>query len=167
MTDLSRSMAKVPKKEKKSTRILFRWHRHACPLLRNHATEYGPSFEARNTTKNSREDLNNHTSAGGRIYLTESMGGMLGANVMRDHNIVFDYDNHLMGFADGACDYHAISKGPDGASAGAEVNTTTGCACMCAFLWFHACFVVCLVCRSWLKPRIAMYFHHGYWQGTS
>lgn len=42
-----------------------------------------------------------------RIYLTESMGGVLGANVMRDHNVVFDYDNHLVGFAEGMCDYRA------------------------------------------------------------
>ncbi|CAM9473017.1 unnamed protein product, partial [Hapterophycus canaliculatus] len=40
-----------------------------------------------------------------RIYLTESGYGTLGANAMRDHNIVFDYDNHLVGFADGVCDY--------------------------------------------------------------
>lgn len=74
------------------------------------------------TTTNSREYQNYHTPAGGRIYLTESAGGTLGANVMRDHNIVFDYDNHLVGFADGACDYHAGSEGPDGRS-GAEVCT--------------------------------------------
>lgn len=58
--------------------------------------------------------------------MTESSGGVLGANVMRDHNIVFDYDNHLVGFADGACDYHADSKGPVGGSAGAEVCTSMG-----------------------------------------
>ncbi|CAN0406948.1 unnamed protein product [Ectocarpus sp. 8 AP-2014] len=55
-----------------------------------------------------------------RIYLTESMGGVLGANLLRDHNVVFDYDNHVVGFADGACDYHADSRGSDGGSAGAE-----------------------------------------------
>ena len=35
------------------------------------------------------------------------MGGVLGANVMRDHNVVFDYDRHLVGFAEGVCDYNA------------------------------------------------------------
>ncbi|CAN0236584.1 unnamed protein product [Ascophyllum nodosum] len=40
-----------------------------------------------------------------RIYLTESMGGVLGANVMRDHNVVFDHENHRIGFAEGICDY--------------------------------------------------------------
>ncbi|CAN0101687.1 unnamed protein product [Pylaiella littoralis] len=54
------------------------------------------------------------------IYLTELMGGTLGANVMKDHNVVFDYDNHLVGFADGVCDFHADSKGPDAGSAGAK-----------------------------------------------
>lgn len=42
-----------------------------------------------------------------RIYLTESMGGVLGANVMRDHNVVFDHENHKIGFADGVCEYKA------------------------------------------------------------
>ena len=42
------------------------------------------------------------------------MGGVLGANVMRDHNVVFDYDNHLVGFAEGICDYRAdvLDAGP-------------------------------------------------------
>ena len=44
-----------------------------------------------------------------RIYLTESVGGVLGANVMRDHNVVFDHDRHLVGFAEGVCDYNAES----------------------------------------------------------
>lgn len=38
------------------------------------------------------------------------MGAVLGANVMRDHNIVFDYDNHRVGFAEGICDYKPNSK---------------------------------------------------------
>lgn len=53
---------------------------------------------------------------GVRIYLTESMGGVLGANVMRDHNVVFDYDNHLVGFAEGICDYRADAT-PEGNAA--------------------------------------------------
>lgn len=59
-----------------------------------------------------------------RIYLTESMGGVLGANVMRDHNVVFDYDNHLVGFAKGVCDYRAGASGPGGE--GAEVCVVCG-----------------------------------------
>lgn len=38
------------------------------------------------------------------------MGAVLGANVMRDHNVVFDYDNHRMGFAEGVCDYTVAPK---------------------------------------------------------
>lgn len=34
------------------------------------------------------------------------MGAVLGANVMRDHNVVFDFDNHRVGFAEGTCDYN-------------------------------------------------------------
>lgn len=34
------------------------------------------------------------------------MGAVLGANVMRDHNVVFDFDNHRVGFAEGSCDYN-------------------------------------------------------------
>lgn len=62
---------------------------------------------------------------------------MLGANLLRDHNVVFDYDNHLVGFADGACDYHADSKESDGGGAAAEVCKSIGC-CLCVF---SCCFV--------------------------
>eukprot|EP00903_Cladosiphon_okamuranus_P014021 g13038.t1 len=57
-----------------------------------------------------------------RIYLTDASGGNLGANVFRDHNIVFDYDNHLVGIAEGACDYHAGYKRPDTGSPVAKVR---------------------------------------------
>ncbi|CAN0466485.1 unnamed protein product [Laminaria digitata] len=40
------------------------------------------------------------------------MGGVLGANVMRDHNVVFDYDRHRVGFAEGVCDYNASLDTP-------------------------------------------------------
>lgn len=42
--------------------------------------------------------------------MEESMGAVLGANVMRDHNVVFDFDNHRVGFAEGICDYKADRK---------------------------------------------------------
>lgn len=60
------------------------------------------------------------------------MGGTLGANVMKDHNVVFDYDNHLVGFVDGVCDFHADSKGPDSGSAGAKVRTSISAAVVSA-----------------------------------
>lgn len=56
---------------------------------------------------NSSISYDHHHRSDVRIYLTESMGGVLGANVMRDHNVVFDYDNHVVGFAEGVCDYRA------------------------------------------------------------
>lgn len=59
-----------------------------------------------------------------RIYLTESMGGVLGANVMRDHNVVFDYDRHLVGFADGVCEYNADALGLPTGAGGDEVRIT-------------------------------------------
>ncbi|CBN76990.1 aspartic protease PM5 [Ectocarpus siliculosus] len=55
-----------------------------------------------------------------RIYLTESMGGVLGANVMLDHNVVFDYENHLVGFAEGVCDYRADNQGSVPGGVGAQ-----------------------------------------------
>ncbi|CAM9418888.1 unnamed protein product [Ectocarpus fasciculatus] len=55
-----------------------------------------------------------------RIYLTEAMGGVLGANVMLDHNVVFDFDNHLVGFAEGVCDYRADNENSAPGDGGAE-----------------------------------------------
>lgn len=40
--------------------------------------------------------------------MEESVGAVLGANVMRDHNVVFDYENHRVGFAPGMCDYRPV-----------------------------------------------------------
>lgn len=68
---------------------------------------------------------------------------------MLDHNIVFDYDNHLVGFADGACDNHADStEEADGDSAGAKVCTRISVVPVCACVRlrvFRACFVGCVV----------------------
>lgn len=70
--------------------------------------------------------------------------GELGANMMRDHNIVFDYDNHRVGFADGICDYHADSKGPEmDNSAVAKVCSSIGCVCMCGGFFLFCFFVSC------------------------
>ncbi|CAM9343958.1 unnamed protein product, partial [Discosporangium mesarthrocarpum] len=40
-----------------------------------------------------------------RLYMTERGGGVLGANVMQDHNVVFDHTNGRVGFAQANCDY--------------------------------------------------------------
>eukprot|EP00903_Cladosiphon_okamuranus_P013533 g12605.t1 len=64
-----------------------------------------------------------------RIYLTESMGGVLGANVMRDHNVVFDYENHVVGFAEGICDYRGDAEGnaAEGAVSAVEKEEDVDC----------------------------------------
>eukprot|EP00968_Pinguiococcus_pyrenoidosus_P015149 scaffold1396_cov252-Pinguiococcus_pyrenoidosus.AAC.12 len=38
-----------------------------------------------------------------RLYLNEPMGGVLGANFMRNHDVHFDLDNGRVGFAKSAC----------------------------------------------------------------
>jgi Xylanase inhibitor N-terminal len=40
-----------------------------------------------------------------RLYFTESRGGVLGANSMQGHNVVFDWEYGRVGFAESACDY--------------------------------------------------------------
>jgi Eukaryotic aspartyl protease len=40
-----------------------------------------------------------------RIYLTESAGAILGANVMNNHNVIFDIDNKRIGFVSSECKY--------------------------------------------------------------
>jgi len=38
-----------------------------------------------------------------RIYLTESTGAVLGANFMNEYNVIFDIENHRVGFAQSDC----------------------------------------------------------------
>ena len=40
-----------------------------------------------------------------RLYFTESRGGVLGANAMMGHNVVFDWENGRIGFAQSSCAY--------------------------------------------------------------
>jgi len=40
-----------------------------------------------------------------RLYFTETQGGVLGANAMQGHNVVFDWENGLVGFAESSCEY--------------------------------------------------------------
>jgi Eukaryotic aspartyl protease len=40
-----------------------------------------------------------------RVYLTESAGAILGANVMNNHNVIFDIDNRRVGFVPSLCKY--------------------------------------------------------------
>ena len=41
-----------------------------------------------------------------RIYLTETNGGILGANVMNNNNVIFDIDNRRIGFAPSTCQFN-------------------------------------------------------------
>mmetsp|Transcript_56 Transcript_56/g.128 ORF Transcript_56/g.128 Transcript_56/m.128 type:complete len:303 (-) Transcript_56:137-1045(-) len=43
-----------------------------------------------------------------RIYLTEMRGGVLGANFMLGKDVLFDVENHVIGFAESSCDYSKI-----------------------------------------------------------
>ena len=40
-----------------------------------------------------------------RVYFTETAGGVLGSNAMQGHNVVFDWDNGRVGFAESSCTY--------------------------------------------------------------
>eukprot|EP00543_Licmophora_paradoxa_P007368 CAMPEP_0202447730 /NCGR_PEP_ID=MMETSP1360-20130828/6492_1 /ASSEMBLY_ACC=CAM_ASM_000848 /TAXON_ID=515479 /ORGANISM="Licmophora paradoxa, Strain CCMP2313" /LENGTH=223 /DNA_ID=CAMNT_0049064949 /DNA_START=13 /DNA_END=684 /DNA_ORIENTATION=+ len=40
-----------------------------------------------------------------RLYFSEGHGGVLGANFMMGHDILFDVDNSRMGFAESDCDF--------------------------------------------------------------
>ncbi|CAN0304270.1 unnamed protein product, partial [Ascophyllum nodosum] len=45
-----------------------------------------------------------------RIYLTEYAGGVLGANMMMNRNVLFDASNERVGFAKARCDYDDSDK---------------------------------------------------------
>jgi Xylanase inhibitor N-terminal len=40
-----------------------------------------------------------------RVYFTESKGGVLGSNSMTGHNVLFDWENGRVGFAESTCTY--------------------------------------------------------------
>lgn len=43
-----------------------------------------------------------------RLYFTEGSGGVLGANFMQGHDVLFDWQEHVIGFARSDCDYASI-----------------------------------------------------------
>ena len=43
-----------------------------------------------------------------RIYFTESSGGVLGANFMQGHDVLFDWQEGIVGFARSDCDYESL-----------------------------------------------------------
>jgi len=40
-----------------------------------------------------------------RIYFTETQGGVIGSNAMQGHNVLFDWENKRVGFAESSCEY--------------------------------------------------------------
>ena len=42
-----------------------------------------------------------------RLYFSEGSGGVLGANSMMGHDILFDWENGRVGFAESSCEYYA------------------------------------------------------------
>jgi Xylanase inhibitor N-terminal len=40
-----------------------------------------------------------------RLYFTETHGGVLGANAMQGHNVIFDWENGRVGFAESSCNF--------------------------------------------------------------
>lgn len=45
-----------------------------------------------------------------RLYFTETRGGVLGANAMQGHNVVFDWENSRVGFAESTCEYEGKNR---------------------------------------------------------
>lgn len=43
-----------------------------------------------------------------RLYFTESKGGVIGSNAMQRHNVLFDWENRRVGFAESTCEYEAV-----------------------------------------------------------
>jgi len=44
-----------------------------------------------------------------RLYFDESQGGVLGANFMMGHEILFDVEHQIVGFSESSCDYTSVS----------------------------------------------------------
>ncbi|KAG5192382.1 aspartic peptidase domain-containing protein [Tribonema minus] len=63
-----------------------------------------------------------------RMYLDERDGAVLGANFMRDHDVVFDHANKRVGFAPANCDWSALqaakTAAADAAAAAAAAAAT-------------------------------------------
>lgn len=64
-----------------------------------------PPIEIESSPSSYTESLGNGKYAF-RIYLTETNGAILGANVMNNNNVIFDIDNRRIGFAPSLCQYN-------------------------------------------------------------
>mmetsp|Transcript_5572 Transcript_5572/g.9206 ORF Transcript_5572/g.9206 Transcript_5572/m.9206 type:complete len:898 (-) Transcript_5572:47-2740(-) len=68
-----------------------------------------------------------------RLYFTETQGGVLGANAMQGHNVVFDWENGRVGFAESTCDFedeHSVDKLQEPTTAGTTAVKRFGNDCM-------------------------------------
>ena len=45
-----------------------------------------------------------------RLHFTKSLGGILGENLTRGHDVVFDMENGRLGFAEKDCDYNRATE---------------------------------------------------------
>jgi len=63
----------------------------------SHFMEYSPSKDT-------------YTS---RLYFTETRGGVIGANAMQGHDVLFDWENERVGIAESTCDYSQIKEDLD------------------------------------------------------
>jgi hypothetical protein len=45
-----------------------------------------------------------------RLYFTETRGGVLGANAMQGHSVLFDWENGRVGFAESTCAFDSIEE---------------------------------------------------------
>ena len=63
-----------------------------------------------------------------RIYFTETAGGVIGANAMQGHNVIFDWERGRVGFAESTCEYLDEDPGPgdgDGGQTSADCRLGT------------------------------------------
>jgi hypothetical protein len=63
-----------------------------------------------------------------RIYFTESQGGVLGANAMIDHNVLFDWEHGRVGFAKSNCEHPDDRETMEAVAAENDVPDPTNCA---------------------------------------
>jgi hypothetical protein len=59
-----------------------------------HYMEYSPALKVYNS----------------RLYFTEQQGGVLGANAMQGHNVLFDWENGRVGFAESTCAFDTVPE---------------------------------------------------------
>ena len=75
-----------------------------------------------------------------RLFFTESRGGVIGANAMQGHNVLFDWQHGRIGFAQSLCSYDLIAGKNDnhgdfggGGRGGSSVSTTSSSEDPCVF----------------------------------